>query len=210
MTHARLPAASFSPSPEQRRQAALHFDRGNQLVATGAIAGGIRLLLECTRLDPANLLYRQALRRADKARFGNRKSAGWLAWCWSWPVRAGCAGPSRPGATSRCSIWASAFSVRNPWDVSTQLEMANAAELLGLLDLAVWNLEQARHGKPDDPDVNRRLARLYERRGNFTQSLDLWDRVRKAAPHDEEASRKLADTPTRTPGPARRTLSCAR
>src|SRR3954471_15170616 len=89
MTHVSAPAESWNPSPEQRRQAAMHFDRGNQLVATGDCAAGVRLLLECCRLDPANLLYRQALRRGQKARFRNRPRAGWLAWLWCCPLRAG-------------------------------------------------------------------------------------------------------------------------
>jgi tetratricopeptide (TPR) repeat protein len=85
--------------------------------------------------------------------------------------------------------------------VPVQLEMAGAAEKLDLLDVAIWNLEQARHVEPNDPAVHRRLARLYERRGNFTQANDLWALVQKAAPDDEEAVRKLA-TLSPTPAPS--------
>ena len=201
MTQAPAPVASWSPSPEQRRQAALHFDRGNQLVATGDCAAGVRLLLECCRLDPANLLYRQALRRAQKAGFGNRKRAGWLAWLRSWPLRARLRAARRAGRYLEMLGIGERILVRDPWDVPVQLEMAGAAEILGLLDVAIWNLEQARHVEPNDPAVNRRVARLYERRGNYTQSIDLWTLVLGAAPDDEEAVRKLGDMRPTTPTP---------
>jgi tetratricopeptide (TPR) repeat protein len=202
MAYVPAPAGSWSPSPEQRRQAALHFDRGNQLVATGHCAPGVRLLLDCCRLDPANLLYRQALRRAQKAHFGNRRRAGWFAWLRSWPLRARLRVARRAGRYVQMLRIGERILCRDPWDVPAQLEMAKAAEKLDLLDLAVWSLEQARHVEPDGSAVNRRLARLYERRGNFTQSLDLWAMVRKAAPDDEEAVRKLAAEPPPAPSPS--------
>ena len=160
MAHVPAPVASWNPSPEQRRQAALHFDRGNQLVATGECAAGIRLLLDCCRLDPANLLFRQALRRAQKAHFGNRRRAGWLAWLLSWPLRARLRVARRAGRYVEMLHIGERILIRDPWNVYVQLQMAGAAEVLGLLDIAVWNLEQARHVEPNDPTVNRRLARL--------------------------------------------------
>ena len=211
MAHVPAPAGSWSPSPEQRRQAALHFDRGNQLVATGQGAAGVRLLIDCCRLDPANLLYRQALRRAQKAHFGHRRRAGWFAWLRSWPLRARLRVARRAGRYVQMLRIGERILCRDPWDVPAQLEMAKAAEKLDLLDLAVWSLEQARQVEPDDPAVNRRLARLYERRGHFTQSLDLWAMVRKAAPDDEEAVRKLAapavGPPAASPDPLRARLA---
>ena len=45
------------------------------------------------------------------------------------------------------------------------------ADALGLLDVGVWILEQARQKAPKDATVNRALARLYEKRGNFNQAI---------------------------------------
>ena len=83
--------------------------------------------------------------------------------------------------------------MRNPWDVGAQVDMAFAADVMGLLDLAIWFLEQARHKQPIDGALNRSLAQLYERRGNFTQAMALWQLVRKANPNDVEAQQKLKD-----------------
>ena len=52
-----------SPSPEHRRVAAGQFERANEVIATGNYDYGIRLLLDCCKLDPANLNYRLTLRR---------------------------------------------------------------------------------------------------------------------------------------------------
>ena len=71
--------------------------------------------------------------------------------------------------------------------------MAEAADALDQLDLGVWLLEQARQKSQTLPSLNRTLARLYEKRGNFTQAIALWNLVRKVRPADKEADRKLKD-----------------
>jgi tetratricopeptide (TPR) repeat protein len=169
------------------------FERANQVVATGNYDYGIRLLLDCCKLDPANLLYRQALRRTEKARYRNNLRGSWLAWLWSWPVRARLKAARQAGDHLAVLEHGERILVRNPWDVGVQMDMAKAAEALGLLDLAIWNLEQARQKQARDPAVNRNLARLYETRGNFTQAMALWELVRKEVPADLEAQQKLKD-----------------
>src|SRR5215470_8049173 len=66
-TSSRVP----EPSPEQRRIAAERFERANQVIGTGNYDYGIQLLLTCCKIDPINLVYRQALRRTQKAKFKN-------------------------------------------------------------------------------------------------------------------------------------------
>src|SRR5438105_5029580 len=50
-------------TPEQRRAAAGQFERANQVLKAGDHEYGLRLLLECCKIDPASLIYRQALRQ---------------------------------------------------------------------------------------------------------------------------------------------------
>src|SRR5437867_2283948 len=144
-----------TPSPEHRRVAAGQFERANQVIASGNYDYGIRLLLSCCKLDPANLVYRQALRRTQKLRHRNNLRGSWLAWLTTAPAKA---------RIKKAMVARDYLSVlelgelvltRNPWDVGTQTAMAEAAEVLGLLDLAVWNLEQARHKAPRDAKLNR-------------------------------------------------------
>src|SRR5262249_6376831 len=82
---------------------------------------------------------------------------------------------------------------RNPWDFHTQMDMAEAADALGLLDLAIWTLEQARQKDPQHVALNRSLARLSEKRGNFSHAISLWELIRIADPSDLEAQHKAKD-----------------
>ena len=71
--------ANTSPSslpplnPEHRRVAVSQFEHANQVIATRKNYDyGIVLLLKCCLLDPGNLIYRQALRRTQRARLSFR------------------------------------------------------------------------------------------------------------------------------------------
>jgi len=181
------------PSPEHRRVAAGQFERANQVIATGHYDYGIRLLLSCCKLDPANLIFRQALRRTEKTKYKNNLRGGMLAWLTTIPKRAKVKAAKSARDYLRVLELGENVLVQNPWDTGAQTDMAESAEILGLLDLAVWSLEQARHKNPRDVSVNRALARLYEKRGNFTQAIALWELVRKEAPADAEAHNKSKD-----------------
>src|ERR1700694_1736401 len=67
------------PTPEHRRIAAGQFERANQVIATGNYDYGIQLLLTCCKLDPANLIYRQALRQTEKTKYKNNRRGSRLA-----------------------------------------------------------------------------------------------------------------------------------
>jgi tetratricopeptide (TPR) repeat protein len=185
--------------PEHRRAAAAQFEQANQAVAGGNHHTGIRLFLSCCLLDPTNLLYRQALRRTEKAKYRNNLRGGWFSWLTAWPAR------NRQRQARKCrDHWqvleqGEQVLLRNPWEVGAQMDMAEAAEALGLVDLAVWLLEQARQKKPRDVSANRKLAHLYERRGNFTQARALWELIAKDRPDDPEAAQKCQELTAPTP-----------
>jgi tetratricopeptide (TPR) repeat protein len=181
------------PSPEHRRIAAGQFERANQVIATGNYDYGIRLLLSCCKLDPTNLIFRQALRRTEKTKYKNNLRGSWLAWLTTIPKRTKVKAAKSAHDYLRVLELGEDVLARNPWDTGVQTDMAEAAEVLGLLDLAIWSLEQARHKNPRDVGVNRYLARLYEKRGNITQAIALWELVRKEAPGDAESHNKAKD-----------------
>jgi tetratricopeptide (TPR) repeat protein len=180
-------------NPEHRRVAAGQFERANQVVATGNYDYGIRLLLSCCKLDPGNLIYRQALRRTEKAKYRNNMRGSMFAWMTTWPIRARIKTALRARDYLKVLEYGERLLTRNPWDIGAQMDMADAAEVLGLLDLAIWNLEQARQKQASDVHLNRALAHLYEKRGNFTQAIALWELVRKVKPGDAEAQQKIKD-----------------
>src|SRR5207253_1738642 len=139
----------------------------------------LELLLSCCKLDPSNLLYRKMLRRfsrslAEQHRTGLRP--GVLA---TLATRARFKAARRRHDHRKVLEYGEALLLRDPADVGTQADMAGAAEALGLTSVAVWMLEQARQQDPDDDDLLRRLARLYERQSQFSLAIALWQQIRK-------------------------------
>ncbi|MGH7225957.1 MAG: hypothetical protein ACRELF_22290, partial [Gemmataceae bacterium] len=187
------PNASILPpvNAEHRRVAAGKFERANQVVATGNYDYGIHLLLDCCKIDPGNLIYRQALRRTEKAKYRNNLRGSLFGRLMNWPIRARMKTALRARDYLKVLEYGERILTKNPWDVGAQMDMADAAEVLGLLDLAIWNLEQARQKHAFDVHVNRALAHLYEKRGNFMQAIALWEIIRKVKPGDVEAQQKI-------------------
>jgi tetratricopeptide (TPR) repeat protein len=182
-----------APSPERRQIAVAQFNRANQVIATGNYDYAIRLLMTCCSIDPANLNYRQRLRQTARAKYQNNMRGSAIAGFTNWPARLRLKTAVRTKNYLQALQYGEKILSRSPWDVPTQMEMSRAADALGLLDLAVWFLEQARVKQANDPALNRALAQLYERRGNFTQAIALWHLVQKAAPRDALAKEKLKD-----------------
>lgn len=181
------------PTPEHRRIAAANFERANQVIVSGNHDYGIQLLLTCCKLDPANLTFRQALRRTEKLKYKNNLRGSRLVMLSSSPAKAKIMAAKRTRNYLKLLEHAEEVLTSNPWDVGAQMDQAEAADALGLLDLAVWTLEQARQKDPNHAPVNRALARLYEKRGNLMQAIALWELVHKAVPADIEAHHKAKD-----------------
>src|SRR5215472_13686459 len=126
------------PSAEHRRIAAGQFERANQVIATRNYDYGIRLLLSCCKLDPANLIYRQALRRTEKTKYNNNMRGSWLAWLTTSGTRAKLKTARQRRDHLKVLDLAEQVLTRNPWDTGVQMDQAEAAEALGLRDLAIW------------------------------------------------------------------------
>ncbi|MBM3996558.1 MAG: hypothetical protein FJ303_20755 [Planctomycetes bacterium] len=180
-------------TPEQRRAASGQYDRANEVIKAGDLEYGLQLLLECCTIDPANLIYRQTLRQTQRTLYDNNKTGQTLAYLRSFFTRLRLQRAMMNGEYRDALIECEYVFMRNPWDLATHLTMAQAFEGLGWPDHALWTLEQIRPLHPEDASVNRPLARLYEKRGNFNQAIALWELVRRAEPDDLEAQRKGMD-----------------
>jgi len=190
-----VPATPGVPpiSAEHRRIAAERFDRANQVVAGGNFDYAIQLLLACCKLDPTNMLYRQTLRRTQKGKYRNNLRGSRLALLTTIRTRGRMKTAKRNREFQKVLEHGEEILSRNPWDQGVQMDMAEAADSLGLLDMAIFLLDQARQKNPKDPTLNRALARLFEKRGNFSHAIALWQQVREANPADVEAAHKAKD-----------------
>jgi tetratricopeptide (TPR) repeat protein len=182
-----------APSPEQRQVAVGQFERAKQVLVSQNYDYAIQLLLACCQLDPANLTYRQLLRQTEKDKYDNNQRGSRTAALTSGPAKLRLKTAKARGDHLKVIEHGEEILTGNPWDVGTQFEMARAADLIGLLDLAIWFMFQVRETKADDVHANRFLARLCEKRGNFKEAILLWEMVRKALPHDAEAQSKGKD-----------------
>jgi serine/threonine protein kinase len=178
-------------STEQQRAAAGQFERAREVLAADNYDYGIHLLLSCCKLDPTNLQYRRVLRQTAKAKYDHNQRGSRFAWLTSLPARTRLKTAKRAEDYLKVLEYGEEVLMHNPWDVSTHMEMAQAAEALGLENLAVWLLEEARDKDSGHIDINRALAQLYEDRGDFKQAIIHWERVRQADPSDPETSRKI-------------------
>ena len=188
-----IPSCLPRLSAEQRTAAAKQFERANQVLAGGDHDYGIQLLFNCCCIDPGNPTYRQLLRQTQRQKYQNNGRGQPLASLRSLRAKLRLRKSVMRGDWIAALEHAESILIRNPWDRGTHLLMARAFDELDLLNLAVWTLEQIRGRYPQDVRVNRPLARLYEKRGNFMQAIALWDLIRKAVPHDVEAQHKVKD-----------------
>lgn len=177
--------------------AAGQYGRALQVLATGNLGYGIALLLSCCQLEPGNLLYRQALRQAQQNAAARRPRGRWLAWLRALPARIHLLIAQRARNHLKVLEYGEQVLTALPGHAGSQLAMAQAAEALGMDDLAVWVLEEARPRDAGRFPVHRALARLYERRHNLTGALAVWERLARALPADSEARQQLKDLAVR-------------
>jgi serine/threonine protein kinase len=176
---------------EQVQMAARQFGRAQEAQAAGNLEYAVPLLLSCCKIDPSNFVYRQALREVGRA-VGERGAASrWLSSLSNLPGKTRLRSARRSGDHRKVLEYGEDILLRSPRDRGTHLSMAESAAALGLIQLAIWLLEEARHQDPEHVEFMRALARLYAKQGQFNQAITLWEAVKKAVPHDGEASQQI-------------------
>jgi tetratricopeptide (TPR) repeat protein len=178
-------------TPEQRSAAAGQFAHATEVIRNGGdSAYALQLLLSCCKLDPASLLYRKILREVGREAAG-RKRASWFGSLANLPARGRLRAAKNAGEHRKVLEHGEELLTRIPGDVQTQIEMSEAAEALNLVDLAVWLIEDSRRQAPNDVNVMRALAGLYERQKRFPKAIGTWEQVLQADPRDAEATAKI-------------------
>lgn len=182
-----------APTAEQRRIALESFAKAKELAKDGGYDYAIQLLLTCCKLEPGNFFYRQTLRKTQKDKYGNNLRGSRFAFLSTPRWKAKLKVAKRTRDYLKALELGEQVLCRNPWDQGAQMDMAEAFDALGLSDLAVFTLDQARQKYPKDATLNRALARLFEKRGDFQKAMVLWQLVRESAPSDVEAAHKAKD-----------------
>jgi serine/threonine protein kinase len=178
---------------EQARTASAYHERAVEVMAEGGGSDyALQLLANCLKLDPFNTAYRQTLREL------NVKAAPSTLGRWFGSLNV-LAIKSKMRLARSNSDWRTVLDhgeevlARQPADVETHIEMAEAAEQLQVPHLAHWLLEQACEQIPDNGDLLRALARFHEKRRDWKPAVAYWQKVRELDPNDYEAGRKIND-----------------
>jgi tetratricopeptide (TPR) repeat protein len=80
----------------------------------------------------------------------------------------------------------------NPWDTTTLVAMATAANKTGDRDCELVFIMGALKGTPKDPECNRLMAIAMADRGQIDKAITYWHRVEEVLPDNEEAKRTIA------------------
>jgi tetratricopeptide (TPR) repeat protein len=182
-----------NPTPKQHRIAVGQFEKGSEAIAKGNFDYGISLLLSCCNLDPANLRYRQLLRRAEESNYERNPAVKLGTAVHDWILKARLKAAKKTHAYEKVLEFCEQILVHEPHDFCAQFEAATAAKEIGLLNSAVWMLERLRKQYPDSAQVSRQLARWYEDQEDFNKAIALWESIAKADPLNGESRQKLQE-----------------
>jgi tetratricopeptide (TPR) repeat protein len=177
-------------SPEARANVVKLFGRAKQVGATGNLDYTIELLIDCCKRDPANLGFRQELRKIEKKKYNDNKKGKPYAFLSTWLTSIKLRIASMRKKYLLVLDLAEDVFQHNPWNIRASISQSYAFQQLGLIDLALWTLDQVRPAAPEYHRINRPMARLFEQKGQYTQAIQLWKLVAKKCPKDLEASKK--------------------
>jgi tetratricopeptide (TPR) repeat protein len=181
-------------APAVRRRLQACFEHGSRSAAKGDFAYATDMFTMCVKEDPGNAIYiRQFLDNLAKKYNDNKKGAGLT----SAPKAAALKGSIKKSQYSKdwdgvLKTGIEALKI-NPWDVSTLVAMADAADNLNLDEAQLVYLKQALDVNPKDAEVNRVCGRTLARMGQFDQAIACWHRVEQARPGDDEAARAIGE-----------------
>jgi tetratricopeptide (TPR) repeat protein len=176
-------------TPELQKAEAL-FKFGNDAALKNNFKYAVQMYSDACKIAPGNLAFRQALRGIERRKFNNDPSkVGMLVGTKTQPIKLR-ARAAKGNWSQVLEICEEAF-VHNPWDVGAARQAAEAAEQLGLLDVAQWLLESVLQQAGNDAEFYRFLARIFQGQEQWQKAIACWDRVRKLDPTDETASRQI-------------------
>lgn len=180
-------------SEEHLQTAARQYERAQEALRNGNLDYAIELLLICVKFNPVSIIYRKALREASRDASQLRRLGSWFASLATLTTRARVNAAKRAGQLRKVLEEGEELLVRYPSDVKIQMTLAEAAEELELIHLAVWMLDEVRRLHPQHLPAYRALAVLHEKQKQFSAAIAVWEELRKLTPQDREAARKIND-----------------
>ncbi|CAN5326083.1 hypothetical protein BH10PLA2_BH10PLA2_35440 [soil metagenome] len=185
------------PSPQHYRIAVGQFEKASEALDKENYDYAIPLLLNCCMLDPANLKYRRALRRAEEASYKRNPHVNVATAIKDLFLKAKIKAAKRTHAFGKMLEYCEQILVHEPRDFKTQFEAAIAAKEIGLLNSSIWMLERLRKQHPKAAQAARMLAGLYEEGEDYDKAVGQWEWLLKHDPADGDARLKLQELAAR-------------
>ena len=170
-----------------------YFHHGNEAATKGNLDYAIQMFREACKLVPGDLTYRQALRGVQRKKYSND------------PAKVGSLTKARVKTMRQVTLrgakskgkWAELMEgcedalAHNPWDVGVSRDAAEAAEGLGFPLVARWLMDSVAAQAGEDAEYFRHLGHVFEINHDFQRAIQCWEKVKKLAPSDENASRQI-------------------
>lgn len=194
---AATPAARVkrpAATPAQKAAAAQYVVAQKRLDA-GDVRASLPLLFECCRLDPAQATYRQALREALHQ--GAPGAPGWWHRLQAGYQRLRLQAAKKLGDPLQVLERGERVLAVYPRDLTTHLQLAEAALTCRFPDLARWLLQQAANEHGPHPRLHRAQAMYWEKQGDVKQAIYFWELITGVDPDNAEARHHLKNLSAR-------------
>jgi tetratricopeptide (TPR) repeat protein len=182
--------SSDSDNPGLHR-AQIYFQTGNDAALKSNYDYAIDMYKQACKLVPDNLVYRQALRGAERRKFnGDPGKVGMLAGAKNQPIMMRAKSARSKGNHAQAIELCEDAFVNNPWDVGAARLAADAAEQAGMLVLAQWFVETVQT-VTKDVDFIKFAAHIHEVNESWQKAIACWEQVKKLHPNDQDANRQI-------------------
>ena len=182
---------------DNKKMAADCFRRGTEAMQKENWDYAIQMFLQCVRMVPDNLLFRQTLRGCEKKKYGNNKSGAKM----SGMKLMGPRGRIKKGQLKKEWNLVDQASEEglaiNPWDPQLNADLGEACIKQEFKEIAVYAYECAVEGDSNNKELLQQLAELYEARGDFQVAVTVWERICRVDPNDGDARMRANQAATK-------------
>jgi tetratricopeptide (TPR) repeat protein len=184
-------------SADKKKLAAECFRRMTEAMNKQNWDYAIQMGLQCVKLDPENLLYRQTLRGVETKKYNNNGSGAKMAGM----KLMGTKGRIKKGRLQKnwdaVNYAAEEGLAINPWDAHLNADMGAACRHLEFIDVAKFGYEKAVEHDPKNKVFLTALAEIHEEKLDFQVAANVWERIYKLDPMNGEARSRAQQAATK-------------
>lgn len=182
---------------DKRKLAAQCWRTGNDAMQNENWDYSIQMFSQCVKIEPENLLFRQALRGVEMKKYGNNKTGAKMGGMKLMGPR-GLIKKARMSKNWDAIDKAAEEGLAiNPWDPQLNADVGDAAKNQGFAAVAAFAYEKAVECDGQNKEYLAVLAELYEERGDFKQAAGVWERIYRIDPMDGEARTRAQQAATK-------------